>query len=120
MRIPHLAILLATPLALGACASPLGGIGGGGLGGLGGILEGVLGGGNSGGGYNNQNFERAAVDACGRQASQYGRVSISNVERRDNSMLRVYGRVDDGQYQSRNFACIYRSDGRITEFDLAR
>jgi len=118
--------LLAGTLALGGCASgygadPLGSI-------LGGVLGGGLGGGyGSGGygypgqtgGYNNQNFQQAAVNACGSQASRYGQVQITNVQPSGSSSLRVYGtvRVNNG-YQQRNFACTFRSDGRISDFDI--
>ena len=111
--------LLATTLALGACASsPLGGYG------MGGPLETVLGSvlGSTGsyggyGGYGTQNFQQAAINACGNHASQYGRVSITDVRQQSSSTLRVYGRVQ-GNYQSDDFACSFRSDGRITDFDL--
>jgi len=105
--------ILAGALAVSGCAygaqDPLGG--------LGGILGGVLGGGNSGGGYNNQDFERAAVSACGNEASRYGQVSINNVERRSNSTIRVYGSVQTNNGR-RNFNCDFRSDGRITDFNI--
>lgn len=117
MRKLFLPVLLATTFTLGGCAGGLG------QDPLTGILGSVLGGGLGGGypaqgGYGNQNFEQAAVNACGQQASRYGRVSISNVQPQSNSTLRVYGTVEVNGYQRRNFACSFRSDGRITDFDI--
>lgn len=117
--------LAASTFALGGCAAGLGGMGGP-LDPVGAILGSVLGGGGYGSqggygnqGYGNQNFQSAAVNACGQQASQYGRVQINNVQSQSNSTLRVYGTVGvNGGYQQRNFACSFRSDGRITDFDI--
>ncbi len=115
--------LLASTLALGACAtSPYGA----GYGGMGGPLEVLLGSvlgasqsssgqyGHSGYG---QDFQQAAVQACGSTASRYGQVGIRNVQQVSSSTLRVYGVVSNG-YSGRNFACSFRSDGRITDFDI--
>ena len=111
-------LILAGALAVGGCAS-YGGYGG--MGGpydvLGSVLGGVIGGSNSGYGYGNQNFEQAAVNACGNQASRYGRVSITDVRQQSNNTLRVYGVVDNN-YRRDDFACSFRSDGRITDFDI--
>ena len=86
----------------------------------------------SGYGYGNQNFERAAVDACGSQAQRYGRASIDNVEMRSRDTLRVRGMIEAnaggyggyGSYgnsiERRTFTCSFRSDGRITDFDTPR
>jgi len=80
-------------------------------------------------GYGPQNFERAAVDACGAQAQRYGRVSIDNVEMRSRNTLRVRGMIEAnaggyGGYGSaierRTFTCSFRSDGRISDFDTQR
>lgn len=117
-------------MALGACAtSPYGNYGMGGP--LEAVLGGVLGGGyntsgygygnsgygNAGYGYNSGSFQQAAVNACGGQASRYGRVSISDVRQQSSSTLRVRGYVSDG-YRNNDFACSFRSDGRITDFDI--
>jgi hypothetical protein len=97
--------LLAGSLAVSGCANPLGS-----------LLNTVLGG--SGGGHN-ANFQQAAVNACGNQASQYGRVQIDNVSQRSSTTLRVHGRIDDG-YRIRAFTCDFRDDGRIVSFNMAR
>ncbi len=121
MRKTILSMMLVGAVGVGGCASgygqnPLGSI-------LGSVLGGVGGGGaypnQSNGGYNNQQFQQAAVNACGAQAQQYGRVNINNVQARSSSTLRVYGTVEvNNGYQRRGFECDFRSDGRITDFDL--
>jgi hypothetical protein len=60
-------------------------------------------------------FERAAVNACGQQASQYGRVSITNVEQRSADTVRVDGRIETDRGGGQ-FTCTFRSDGRIVDF----
>lgn len=114
--------LLGSTLALGACATnPYGSSGAyGGQGGLAAVLSGVMGSsgqGQYGQGYYGQNFQQSAVNACGSTASRYGQVSIRDVRQISNSTLRVYG-VVGSRYGSRNFACSFRSDGRITDFDI--
>jgi hypothetical protein len=115
--------LLASTLALSACATSPYGAGYGGMGGpLEAVLSSVLGASQgSYGGYGQSqyggNFQQAAVQACGSTASRYGQVGISNVQQVSSSTLRVYGRVSNG-YTGRNFACSFRSDGRITDFDI--
>ena len=104
------AILTVGAVTLGGCmTSPLGGMGG--------PLEAVLGqvlGGSQGSG---NDFQQAAVNACGRHASQYGQVSVSDVRQQSRDTLRVYG-VVGSNYGRRNFECSFRSDGRITDFDI--
>ena len=112
MRKSFSAILSLGALALGGCmTSPLGG-------GMGGPLEAVLGqvlgGAQDNGG---SNFQQAAINACGNHASQYGQVSIRDVRQQSTNTLRVYG-VVGSNYDSRNFECSFRSDGRITDFDF--
>lgn len=125
-------ILLAGTLALGACAtSPYGGMGGPLETVLGSVLGGSVGGygngsyggyGNGGyggyGGYGSGNFQQAAINACGSQASRYGQVQIRDVRQQSSSTLRVYGNVYNRYGRSDDFACSFRSDGRITDFDL--
>ena len=117
MRKPFSALVLFGALAVGGCAAnPLLG----GYGGMGGPLEAVIGsvlGGGGNQGYGNNNFQQAAVNACGGEASRYGQVSIQDVRQQSSSTLRVYG-VVGSDYGSRNFQCSFRSDGRITDFDI--
>lgn len=110
MRKLLLPLALAGGLAVSGCSTYGGGP-------LGGILGSVLGGNNSG--YNNQrlnDFERAAANACGREAQQYGRVSLRDVDQEDRDYVRVRGTVEDRRGRRDSFNCIFRSDGRIVEF----
>ena len=116
MRLPHiLSFALALPLV--ACAtSPYG------YGGYGNSQYGVLGalGGSLGSAYGSSygsNFSQAAVNACAGYASRYGRASVNDVRRLSNSSVKVFGRVNQG-YRSETWDCTFRSDGRITDFDL--
>ena len=103
--------ILAGALALGGCAmSPFGGMGGP----LESVLGSVLGAGQNDG---NNDFARAAVNACGNHASQYGQVQIRDVRQQSRDTLRVSG-VVGSNYGNRNFECSFRSDGRITDFDI--
>jgi hypothetical protein len=113
MRNPTKLILVAGALSLGGCmTSPLGG-------GMGGPLEAVLGQVLGGGGQNQggSNFQQAAVNACGNHASQYGQVQVRDVRQQSRDTLRVYG-VVGSNYGNRAFECSFRSDGRITDFDM--
>jgi hypothetical protein len=105
-------LLIVTSLGLAGCAtSPYG---------MGGPLEAVLGsvlGGSSNQGYGSGDFQQAAINACGREASRYGQVSIRDVRQQSSSTLRVYG-VVGSNYGGRDFECSFRSDGRITDFDI--
>ena len=124
-------IVLGSAMALGACATnPYGSQYGspyGAYGGTGGPLEAVLGAvigssgnsgyyGNQGYGYGSS-FQQAAINACGSAAARYGQVQIRDVRASSNSTLRVYG-VVGSSYGARNFGCSFRSDGRITDFDI--
>lgn len=85
---------------------------------LGGILGGILGGG-VGGGYQDNNlsqFERAALNACGQQAQQYGQVQITDVRQDSQDTVRVQGRIDSYDRNRDEFSCTFRSDGRIVDF----
>ena len=129
MRIFVLPALAAATMLLGGC-STYGGLGGG----FGGILGGdtyrddpyrsgsygyepYRGPDNYGTNYRND-FERAAFNACGRQASQYGRVAIDRVEQIDRDSVRVIGRTDSRDSRRDEFGCTFRSDGRIVDFRL--
>ena len=111
MKKTLLPILLAAALPLGGCAYGLGGDV------LGGVLGDVMG--DRGAyGRGGPDLQDMAVDACGREASRYGRVAIADVRRASSSTLRVTGTVDVNNYQRRSFGCSYREDGRITDFDI--
>ena len=79
-----------------------------------------------------------AINACGNEASRYGRVSIGDVRPRSRDKLEVRGFVD-GQggyndrgygydrrysygrgYERRTFICTVRYDGRISKFKTKR
>ena len=114
---------LAATVLLGGCSAY------GGLGGRGGILGGdTYRSGSCGyepsrgddlyGTNYSTDFERAAFNACGRQASQYGRVAIDRVEQIDRNAVRVIGRIDSRDSRRDEFGCPFRSDGRIVDFRL--
>lgn len=102
--------LIAGTVLLGGCAAGMGGNP------IGDILGSVLGGNT--GGQGSSEFERAAVNACGQQASQYGRVSITRVEQNSRDTVRVDGRIESNQRRGQ-FTCTFRSDGRIVDFRIA-
>ena len=127
-------ILLGSALALGACAtnpygSTYGGYGSqygygspygsyGNSGGLSAVLGAVLG--SSGSSYygGGSSFQQAAVNACASTAARYGGgVAIRDIRQTSRSTLRVYGVVGT-RYGTDDFACSFRSDGRITDFDI--
>lgn len=108
MRKIILPTMMAGTLLLGGCAAGLGGD----------LLGSVLGGGQGTQGSASEQFQRAAVDACGRQASQYGRVSITNVQQNSRDTVRVDGRIDTNDRNQRQFTCTFRSDGRIVDFRI--
>lgn len=117
--------LAALPLALGACATSPYGMGYGdpvtsAIGVLGSVLgsQGTYGSPyGSAYGYGNSGFSQAAVSACANYASRYGRVSVSQVRQTSSDKVHVYGYANNG-YQARDFDCSFRSDGRISDFDI--
>ncbi|MCH2486721.1 MAG: hypothetical protein MK010_03125 [Erythrobacter sp.] len=128
MKISFVPALATATMLLGGCSAY------GGLGGLGGILGGdtyrddpyrsgsygyepYRGDDLYGTNYSND-FERAAFNACGRRASQYGRVAIDRVEQIDRNAVRVIGRTDSRDSRRDEFGCTFRSDGRIVDFRL--
>ena len=121
--IPRIAALA---LPLGACATgygadPLGQILGS-IGTLGSAGYGQTGYGNYGypAGYGSGyggGFSQAAAQACGSYASRYGQVSIRNVQQLDSNHVKVFGYVNQG-YRNEGWDCTFRSDGRVTDFDL--
>ena len=81
---------------------------------------GTLGGayGQSGYGYNQgYGFSQAAAQACAGYASRYGAVRVTNVRQSSSSSMKVYGYVSRG-FGSDNWDCTFRSDGRISDFDI--
>lgn len=113
MRKSILPLLAVSALSVSACATGMGGPGV-----LGSVLGNVLSSGAQGRG--GPDFQTMAIEACGSEASRYGRVNVSDVQAVSRSTLRVYGTVDTGSFQRRSFACNFREDGRITDFDWGR
>ena len=62
-------------------------------------------------------FSQAAVNACASVASRYGPVRITNVRQTSSNRMKVYGYAQRG-FRSDNWDCTFRSDGRITDFDI--
>ncbi len=62
-------------------------------------------------------FSQAAANACAGYASRFGAVRVTNVRQTSSSRMKVYGYVSRG-YGADNWDCTFRSDGRITDFDL--
>ena len=108
--------LVALALPLSACATSPYGYGADPLSGILGALGGTMGS-QSAYGYGNTGFSQAAVNACASVASRYGQVGVRDVRQVSSSTLRVYGTVSNGYY-GRNWDCDFRSDGRITDFDI--
>ena len=69
-------------------------------------------------GYNRGgDFERAAADACGREASRYGRARVDEVNQEGRDTVIVTGYIDSRKRRGDGrFGCTFRSDGRITDF----
>lgn len=109
MRKLLLPTIMAGTLLLGGCAAGLGNP-------IGGILGSVLGGSQGTQGNGSDQFQRAAVNACGQEAARYGRVSITNVQQRTRDTVRVDGRIETNDRRERRFTCTFRSDGRIIDF----
>lgn len=113
MRIT-LPLIAAGALALGACAvNPYGT----GYGAYGNNYNPVYGSVGALGSNYATGFSQAAANACANYASRYGRVSIRNVQQLDANHAKVFGYVNQG-YRNEGWDCTYRSDGRITDFDL--
>lgn len=116
MRKIILPALVSSTLLMGGCAaSP--GYGGG-------PLDGVLGGvfdSNDPGDRDLNEFERAAVRACGREADRItsGRVRVERVDQITRETVRVDGRIETRDSSRDNFTCTFRSDGRIVDFRLS-
>jgi hypothetical protein len=115
-----LPLLAAMALPLAACAtSPYGS--GYGANPLGAILGSIGSMGSSyspyGYGYGGGGFSQAAAGACANYASRYGAVRVTSVRQTSADKVHVYGLVSRG-YGSDDFDCSFRSDGRISDFDL--
>ena len=116
-------LLAALALPLAACATspygygssnPLGAILGS-IGSMGGAYGGY--GGQTGYGYGGGgNFSQAAVNACGGTAARYGQVRITQVRQVSYDSVKVWGSVYG--YRNDSWDCTFRSDGRITDFDI--
>jgi len=114
--------LAGVTLALGACTTSPYGMGyGDPVTSAVGVLSSVLGSqggygspyGYSNYGYGGSGFGQTAVNACGNYASRYGQVSISQARQTSSDKVHVYGYAG-----GRNFDCSFRSDGRISDFDI--
>lgn len=62
-------------------------------------------------------FSQAAANACASYASRYGAVHVTSVRQTDYDRMRVYGHVSRG-YGTDDWGCTFRSDGRVTDFDI--
>jgi len=62
-------------------------------------------------------FSQAAAQACANYASRYGAVQITSVRQTSSDKMHVYGMVNRG-YGGDNFDCTFRTDGRISDFDM--
>ncbi|GAB5349028.1 hypothetical protein [Alteriqipengyuania sp. 357] len=123
MRKTTISALLAGTLMVGGCAYGSGfGLGddGYGYGDRYGDHNGGYGDHNGGGyGYSyrdNNDFERAAVNACGREASRYGRVRITYAEERNRGVYTVQGETDNRDRDRDQFTCRFDASGRIVDF----
>lgn len=80
---------------------------------------GTLGGayGQSGYGYGGYGLSQAAAQACAGVASRYGPVQVTSVRQSSYDRVKVYGYAQRG-FRTDNWDCTFRSDGRITDFDI--
>ena len=80
---------------------------------------GTLGGayGQSGYGYGGYGFSQSAAQACASVASRYGPVRVTSVRQSSYDRVKVYGYAQRG-FRTDNWDCTFRSDGRITDFDI--
>ena len=102
--------ILASTLALGGCATYGGGLLGGGGYGKDRYENGY---GYTRGG----DFERAAADACGREASRFGRARVDEVNQEGRDRVVVTGYIDSRDRRGEGrFGCTFSNDGRIIDF----
>lgn len=119
MRKLTIPALLAGTLLLGGCAYGPGYGYDDGYGPGGGYNDGYGSGYGDGYGYSyrqNSEFERAAVNACGREASRTGRVEITYAEERDRGVYTVQGRIAVRDRSRDQFTCQFSASGRIIDF----
>ena len=86
-----------------------------GCGAIGGLLDPF---GNDDYNRNASPFERDAAAVCSREASQYGRVNVTDVRQRDRDYVDVRGRIETRDTRSDEFDCTYRSDRKIVSFRI--
>lgn len=112
-----LPLIAALALPLAACAtSPYGGYGANPLGAILGSI-GSLGAPYSyGSSYGGGGFSQAAVNACAGTAARYGQVQVRQVRQVSADSIKVWGEVYG--YRNASWDCTFRSDGRITDFDI--
>ncbi len=107
MRKTWLPVVLVGSLALGSCQYA----------GLAPVLAEVVNEAAGKRGYADEDFGRAAAEACRGRAARHGRVSITSVEQQSSSTMRVRGTIEDPyRVRDRGFVCLFRSDGRIAAF----
>jgi len=68
-------------------------------------------------GYGYSGFSQAAANACGSYAARFGRATVTSVRQSSYDRMHVYGFSNRG-YGRDNWDCTFRSDGRITDFDI--
>ena len=62
-------------------------------------------------------FSQSAAQACASVASRYGPVRVTSVRQSSYDRVKVYGYAQRG-FRTDNWDCTFRSDGRITDFDI--
>ena len=117
-------LIAAMALPLAACATNPYGTGYGAdpvsqiLGSIGTLGGGYGGYGQSGYGYGyGGGLSQAAASACASVAARYGPVQVTSVRQSSYDRVKVYGYAQRG-YRTDNWDCTFRSDGRITDFDI--
>lgn len=106
MRTSTLTLAIVGSVALSGCAAY----------GDRGLLGDILGGGSDYGYDARTSFERDAVQACGREAERYGRVTVTSAREENRDYVYVYGRIDSRDSRNDEFTCVYSSDRRIVDF----
>ena len=60
----------------------------------------------------------SAVNACGREASRYGRVRITYAEERERGLYTVQGQIEIRDPRRDQFTCEFGARGQIVDFRL--